>query len=92
MEATTSQTDPSKAPNGIENFWSLLKRGLNGTYVSVEPYRLFRYLDERLFAFNLRDKDDYGRFAAVLTCRRRSQAHLRRTDREGLGVVLALLV
>jgi transposase-like protein len=52
--------------NGLENFWSLLKRSLNGTYVSVEPFQLFRYLDERLFAYNLRDKDDYGRFAAVL--------------------------
>ncbi|GAC1438410.1 MAG: hypothetical protein NVSMB58_33550 [Terriglobales bacterium] len=31
--------------NGMENFWSLLKRGLNGTYVAVEPFHLFRYLD-----------------------------------------------
>src|SRR5208283_2093863 len=31
--------------NGLENFWSLLKRGLKGTYVSVEPFHLFRYLD-----------------------------------------------
>jgi len=50
----------------IENFWSLLKRGLNGTYVSVEPFHLFRYLDERLFAFNRCDQDDYSRFEAVL--------------------------
>jgi hypothetical protein len=35
--------------NGLENFWSLLKRGLNGTYVSVEPFDLFRYLDEQAF-------------------------------------------
>lgn len=35
--------------NGVENFWSLLKRGLHGTYVSVEPFHLFRYLDERVF-------------------------------------------
>jgi hypothetical protein len=40
--------------NGIENFWSLLKRGLNGTYVSVEPFHLFRYLDEQCFRFNNR--------------------------------------
>ncbi len=40
--------------NGMENFWSLLKRGLNGTYVSVEPYHLFRYLDEQAFRFNTR--------------------------------------
>jgi transposase-like protein len=52
--------------NGLENFWSLLKRGLNGTYVSVEPFHLFRYLDERVFTFNQRDLDDFGRFAAVL--------------------------
>jgi hypothetical protein len=35
--------------NGIENFWALLKRGLHGPYVSVEPFHLFRYLDERGF-------------------------------------------
>lgn len=52
--------------NGLENFWSLLKRGLNGTYVSVEPFHLFRYLDERLLAYNLRELSDYGRFATVL--------------------------
>jgi len=40
--------------NGIENFWSLLKRGLHGTYVSVEAFHLFRYIDERVFTFNLR--------------------------------------
>src|SRR5213594_1453281 len=40
--------------NGIENFWSLLKRGLNGTYVSVEPFHLFRYVDEQVFRFNNR--------------------------------------
>jgi transposase-like protein len=52
--------------NGIENFWSLVKRGLHGTYVSVEPYHLFRYLDERVFTFNERERTDYGRFEAVL--------------------------
>lgn len=52
--------------NGLENFWSLLKRGLNGTYVSVQPFHLFRYLDERLFAYNLREFNDLSRFTAVL--------------------------
>ncbi|MGH2661255.1 MAG: IS1595 family transposase [Actinomycetota bacterium] len=52
--------------NGMENFWSLLKRGLKGTYVSVEPFHLFRYLDERVFTFNMRGITDLGRFAAVL--------------------------
>jgi len=40
--------------NGLENFWSLLKRGLAGTYVSVEPFHLFRYPDEQSFRFNYR--------------------------------------
>ncbi len=40
--------------NGIENFWSLLKRGLNGTYVAVEPFHLFRYVDEQVFRYNNR--------------------------------------
>jgi transposase-like protein len=52
--------------NGIENFWSLVKRGLHGTYISVEPFHLFRYLDERVFTYNLRDRTDFGRFSAVL--------------------------
>ena len=38
--------------NGLENFWSLLKRSLKGTYVSVEPFHLFRYLDKQVFRFN----------------------------------------
>jgi transposase-like protein len=44
--------------NGIENFWSLLKRGLNGTYVSVEPFHLFRYVDEQVFRYNNRATKD----------------------------------
>jgi len=49
--------------NGMENFWSLLKRGLNGTYVSVEPFHLFRYVDEQAFRFNnRRDMDESDRF------------------------------
>jgi len=49
--------------NGLENFWSLLKRGLTGTYVSVEPYHLFRYVDEQAFRFNNREFTDAERFA-----------------------------
>jgi transposase-like protein len=51
--------------NGIENFWSLLKRALKGTYVSVEPFHLFRYVDEQAFRFNVRKADDSGRFVRV---------------------------
>ena len=53
--------------NGMENFWSLLKRGLHGTYVSVEPYHLFRYLDEQAFRFNHRlDMNDGDRFRLAI--------------------------
>jgi hypothetical protein len=48
--------------NGIENFWSLLKRGINGTYVAVEPFHLFRYVDEQAFRYNNRDMTDIQRF------------------------------
>jgi len=54
--------------NGMENFWSLLKRGIGGTYVSVEPYHLFRYVDEQAFRFNNRkDLDDAGRFSLAVS-------------------------
>jgi transposase-like protein len=52
--------------NGMENFWSLLKRGLHGTYISVEPYHLFRYIDEQACRFNNRSMDDAGRFETVV--------------------------
>jgi transposase-like protein len=52
--------------NGLENFWSLLKRALKGTYVAVEPFHLFRYLDEQAFRFNNRGGNDAFRFAAAL--------------------------
>lgn len=51
--------------NGMENFWSLLKRTVKGTYVSVEPFHLFRYLDEQAFRFNLRDMNDSQRFVTA---------------------------
>lgn len=52
--------------NGLENFWSLLKRGINGTYVSAEPFHLFRYLDEQAFRFNNRKATDADRFNLAL--------------------------
>jgi transposase-like protein len=45
--------------NGLENFWSLVKRQINGTYISVEPFHLFRYLDEQAWRYNHR-KDGEG--------------------------------
>jgi transposase-like protein len=53
--------------NGIENFWSLLKRTLGGTYISVEPFHLFRYLDEQAFRFNRRKGTDADRFHALVS-------------------------
>ena len=58
--------------NGIENFWSLLKRGLSGTYIAVEPFHLFRYVDEQVFRYNNRaTKDnpmtDADRFSLALS-------------------------
>jgi transposase-like protein len=58
--------------NGLENFWSLLKRGIAGTYVSVEPFHLFRYLDEQVFRYNNRATKenkvtDADRFSKVVS-------------------------
>ncbi len=54
--------------NGIENFWSCLKRSLNGTYFAVEPFHLDRYLAEQVFRFNNRHQNtDSTRMAKVLS-------------------------
>jgi transposase-like protein len=52
--------------NGMESYWSLLKRALHGTYISVEPFHLFRYLDEQAFRFNNRRMNDAQRFVAAI--------------------------
>ena len=54
--------------NGMENFWSLLKRTLKGTYVSVDPAHLQAYVDEQVFRYNNRkEMNDSDRFSTVLT-------------------------
>lgn len=54
--------------NTAENFWSLLKRGLHGTYISVEPFHLFRYVDEQAFRYNNRnDMNDGDRFGLAVS-------------------------
>lgn len=53
--------------NGLENFWSLLKRGLGGTYIAVAPFHLFRYTAEQVYRFNHRKLSDGGRFALALS-------------------------
>jgi hypothetical protein len=51
----------------MENFWSLLKRALHGTYISVEPFHLFRYIDEESCRFNNRNMNDAERFATLVS-------------------------
>jgi transposase-like protein len=52
--------------NGLENFWSLLKRTVRGTYTHIDPEHLFRYLDEQAYRFNNRKDDDQGRFVQAV--------------------------
>jgi transposase-like protein len=65
--------------NGCENFWSLLKRSIKGTYVAIEPFHLFRYLDEQAFRFNNRCLNDSQRFVIAM-----SSVFGRRLTYEGL--------
>ena len=63
IDHAEAYVDGAVHTNGLENFWSLLKRALKGTYVSIEPFHLFRYLDEQAFRFNHRKLSDAARFA-----------------------------
>jgi transposase-like protein len=68
IDHAVAYVDGAVHTNGLENFWSLLKRGISGTYVSVEPFHLFRYLDEQTFRYNNRkDLDDAGRFSLAIS-------------------------
>jgi transposase-like protein len=75
--------------NGIENFWSLLKRGLRGTYVAVEPFHLEKYVDEQVFRFNnratrrnpLNDADRFIMAVSQIAGKRLTYAEL--TGKEG---------
>src|SRR5271167_3574152 len=63
VDHATQYVDGRVHTNGLENFWALLKRGISGTYVSVEPFHLFRYLDEQAYRYNYRkDMNDFDRF------------------------------
>jgi transposase-like protein len=67
VDHAVAYVDENVHTNGLENYWSLLKRGLAGTYVSVEPFHLFRYLDEQAFRFNhRRDMNDADRFSITI--------------------------
>ena len=64
IDHAVKYVDGNVHTNSMENYWSLLKRGLAGTYVSVEPYHLFRYLDEQAYRFNNRkNMNDFDRFS-----------------------------
>src|SRR5580704_7455804 len=73
--------------NTMENFWSLVKRGLHGTYVSVEPFHLFRYLDEQAFRYNNRlpmsDADRFSYLVRKIVGKRLTYAEL--TGKNGAG-------
>jgi transposase-like protein len=66
VDHAISYADGQVHTNGLENFWSLLKRSIKGTYVSVDPFHLFRYLDEQAYRFNNRALTDAERFVGVL--------------------------
>ena len=73
IDHAKAYVDGHISTNGIENFWSLLKRALKGTYISVEPFHLFRYLDEQGFRFNNRKNNDgerFGKAASALSGKR----------------------
>lgn len=67
IDHAEAYVDGTVHTNGCENYWSLLKRTIKGTYVSVEPFHLFRYLDEQAFRFNERGLNDAERFDLAMT-------------------------
>jgi transposase-like protein len=66
VDHAEAYVDGNVHTNRLENFWSLLKRAIKGTYVSIEPFHLFRYLDEQSFRYNERTATDGERFQKVL--------------------------
>ncbi|MGA2275916.1 MAG: IS1595 family transposase [Bryobacteraceae bacterium] len=66
IDHAVAYVDGNTHTNNCENFWSLLKRSLKGTYVAVEPFHLFRYIDEQVFRYNNRNMSDIERFVYVM--------------------------
>jgi transposase-like protein len=85
VDHAVQYVDGNVHTNGCENFWSLLKRTLNGTYVNVEPFHLFRYLDEQAYRFNNRipmaDADRFSCLVRKIVGKRLTYAEL--TGKEG---------
>jgi len=67
VDHSVCYVDGEAHTNGLENFWSLFKRSLKGTYVAVAPFHLFRYVEEQAFRFNHRLQSDFGRFFQCLS-------------------------
>ena len=67
IDHAVAYVDGKVHTNGLENFWSLLKCGINGTYISVEPFHLFRYLDEQVYRYNNREVADAERFSIAVS-------------------------
>jgi transposase-like protein len=66
LDHAEAYVDGTVHTNRLENFWSLLKRAIKGTYVSIEPFHLYRYLDEESFRYNERHDTDAERFQKLL--------------------------
>jgi len=86
IDHAVAYVDGKVHTNGLENFWSLLKRGIKGTYVSVGPFHLFRYLDEQTFRYNYRndmnDSEPFQLALSQITGKRLTYEHLTGKDRE----------
>lgn len=66
IDHATAYVNGNIHTNGMENFWSLFKRTMHGTYINCNPSHLFRYLDEQTFRFNNRKMSDAERFIIAL--------------------------
>jgi transposase-like protein len=66
IDHAVAYVDGNTHTTNCENFWSLLKRSLKGTYMAVEPFHLFRYIDEQVFRYNNRNMNDIERFVYVM--------------------------
>ena len=67
MDHSESYVNGEAHTNGLENFWSLFKRAVKGTYVAIAPFHVGRYVTEEAFRFNNRLKSDFGRFFQALS-------------------------
>lgn len=77
--------------NGLENFWTLLKRTIKGTYVCPRPFHLWRYLDEQAYRFNERKADCFSRFTMAVNAapgKRLTWKKLTAKEDRGAGIVI----